>query len=290
MKSLSKHSVLRRRCVDMVLNERRLLAELKCPQLTTLHYAFQDERNLYIVSDLLLGGNLHYQLNCARPLPGLSLRTPFPEAQVRLYAAALIAALEYMHGRGVLHRDIKPENLLLDERGHLKLTDLGISMQLKRGGCTLSSGTRPYMAPEIYLPEHVHSKAADYYATGVTLFQLLMGHRPYHADSNNIRSVGGRGSLRLGAPRPAALFAVAASPPSAFPSRPPSLPTPTPPPFAAQVYRAVHDARAARARGVRARPAGRARVACGRAGALRARLDLSLLARDADEQRLAARA
>jgi serine/threonine protein kinase len=157
-----------------------------------------DERNLYIVSDLLLGGNLHYQLNCARPLPGLSLRTPFSEAQVRLYAAALVAALEYMHGRGVLHRDIKPENLLLDERGQLKLTDLGISMQLKRGGCTLSSGTRPYMAPEIYLPEHVHSKAADYYAMGVTLFQLLMGHRPYHADSNNIRSVGGGGLAAWG--------------------------------------------------------------------------------------------
>jgi uncharacterized membrane protein YgcG len=152
-----------------------------------MHYAFQDERNLYIVTDLSLGGDLHFQLNCAQPLQPGTPRLPFPEPQVRLYAAALVAALEYLHGRGILHRDIKPENLLLDSRGQLKVTDFGISMQLKRGVCSLTSGTRPYMAPELYLPSHLHSFVADYYAVGITLFQLLVGHRPYRTESPNIR-------------------------------------------------------------------------------------------------------
>lgn len=135
MKTLSKAVILERNHVAMVLKERNLLARLHCPQLVNMHYAFQDEKNLYIVMDVCLGGDLHYQLTRA---PGRC----FPEMQARFYAASVIACLEYMHSVGVLHRDIKPENLLLDSRGQLKVTDLGISMELSNGLCTSTSGTR----------------------------------------------------------------------------------------------------------------------------------------------------
>ena len=182
MKTLSKQAILERNHVGMVMKERNLLARLHIPQLVNMHYAFQDARHLYIVMDVCLGGDLHYQLTRA---PGKS----FGEQQARFYAASLVVCLEYMHGAGVVHRDIKPENLLLDSRGQLKVTDLGISQELVEGMCNSTSGTRPYMAPEVFMSGHKHSTVSDIYSMGITAFQFLVGQRPYKPDSANMRAI-----------------------------------------------------------------------------------------------------
>lgn len=182
MKTLSKKTILERKHVAMVMKERNLLAQLVCPQLVNMHYAYQDSLYLYIVMDVCLGGDLHYQLQHA---PGKC----FTESQARFYAASLIACLEYMHQVGVVHRDIKPENLLLDSRGQLKVTDLGVSQELTNGVCTSTSGTRPYMAPEIFMKGHAHTTVADYYALGITVYQFLLGQRPYKPDTNNMKAI-----------------------------------------------------------------------------------------------------
>lgn len=135
MKTLRKAAIIERNHVGMVMKERNLLVRLHCPQMVNMHYAFQDERNLYIVMDVCLGGDLHYQLTH-------SPSRCFEEEQARFYVASVILGLEYMHSLGVMHRDIKPENLLLDGLGQLKITDLGISMELEDGVCSSTSGTR----------------------------------------------------------------------------------------------------------------------------------------------------
>lgn len=183
MKTLTKAVVLERNHVGMVFKERNLLARLHCPQLVNMHYAFQDDRNLYIVMDLCLGGDLHYQLS-QQP------QRCFSEEQTRLYVAEIILALEYMHAAKVLHRDIKPENLLLDEKGFLKVTDLGVSSEVDSAGiCAATSGTRPYMAPEVFMAGHQHSYVSDFYSVGVTAFQLLTGQRPYKPDTANLKAI-----------------------------------------------------------------------------------------------------
>lgn len=182
MKTLTKAIILEKNHVSMVMKERNLLARLHCPQLVNMHYAFQDERNLYIVMDLCLGGDLHFQLT---QLPSRR----FPEHQARFYVASIILCLEYMHSAGVMHRDIKPENLLLDEMGQLKVTDLGVSAETVDGVCRSTSGTRPYMAPEVFISGHAHTYSADYYSLGITTYQLLLGQRPYKPDTSNMKSI-----------------------------------------------------------------------------------------------------
>jgi serine/threonine protein kinase len=182
MKTLSKAVILQRNHVSMVMKERNLLARLHCPQLVNMHYAFQDARNLYIVMDVCLGGDLHYQLTH-------SPNKVFTEHQARFYCASILTCLEYMHSVGVIHRDVKPENLLLDSRGQVKVTDLGISMELQDGVCTSTSGTRPYMAPEIFMSGHKHTQLADFYSLGITAYQFLLGQRPYRPDTANMKAI-----------------------------------------------------------------------------------------------------
>jgi len=74
--------------------------------------------NLYLVTDLVIGGDLRYYL---------SKRKKFTEEETKFFVACILVGLEYMHLNGVIHRDIKPENLLLDEKGYVHITDMGIS-------------------------------------------------------------------------------------------------------------------------------------------------------------------
>ena len=79
-----------------------------------MQYAFQDFDNLYLVMDLLTGGDLRYQLSRTRR---------FSEIQtskindLEFFVACMVLGLEYIHSNKFIHRDIKPENLVLDEKG-----------------------------------------------------------------------------------------------------------------------------------------------------------------------------
>lgn len=74
-----------------------------------MHYAFQDRENLYVVMDLMTGGDLRYHIAKHRR---------FSEEQTKFFVACMILCLEYLHNMSILHRDIKPENLVFDEKGN----------------------------------------------------------------------------------------------------------------------------------------------------------------------------
>lgn len=112
----------------------------------------------------------------------------FSEERAKFYISQIILALEYLHRIGIIHRDVKPENILLNDDGYIKLTDFGVSkvLNVKTGDCRSTSGTHGYMAPEMYVaPGYRHGTAADWFAMGVTLFELLVGQRPF--DSKTIK-------------------------------------------------------------------------------------------------------
>lgn len=68
---------------------------------------------------------------------------------LEFFAACIITALEYIHINGIIHRDLKPENLVLDSRGYLRLTDLGIARIWNPDNAKDTSGTPGYMSPEV---------------------------------------------------------------------------------------------------------------------------------------------
>ncbi|XP_059471373.1 serine/threonine-protein kinase 32A [Neocloeon triangulifer] len=184
MKYMSKAQCRLRDALKNVLREVEILASLDHPFLVNLWFSFQDEEDLFLVTDLMLGGDLRYHL---------SQRGSFSESSVTLFVYELSLALDYLQSRSIVHRDIKPDNILLDEEGHAHITDFNIASVLEEGQLATSmSGTKPYMAPEIFAcaaDECVgYSFAVDWWSLGVVAFELVCGSRPFDIHSSTLLS------------------------------------------------------------------------------------------------------
>ncbi|KAM3146825.1 hypothetical protein pb186bvf_000979 [Paramecium bursaria] len=169
IKEMQKCKIISKKSVSSVMNERYLLSNLKHPFLVNMQTAFQDRENLYLVMDLMLGGDLRYHI-CKQKR--------FTEQQTKFFIICILVALEYLHTNTVIHRDIKPENLVFDKNGYLRLTDLGIARIWKPDNENDTSGTPGYMAPEVMCRQN-HGVASDYFAVGVIAYECMMGKRPY---------------------------------------------------------------------------------------------------------------
>ncbi|XP_025199282.1 serine/threonine-protein kinase 32A isoform X2 [Melanaphis sacchari] len=180
MKYMQKSRCIERDALKNVLREMEILTKLEHPFLVNLWFSFQDEEDLFMVSDLLLGGDLRYHL-------GQDVK--FSENSIKLFACEIGSALEYLQSEHIVHRDIKPENILLDEEGHAHITDFNIAATLhgKKLASSLS-GTKPYIAPEVYLCSlgecAGYSYPVDWWSLGVTLYEVMSRCRPYDIHSS----------------------------------------------------------------------------------------------------------
>jgi len=119
LKSMKKEMMILKNQVGHVRAEREALAKASADNrwLTALHYSFVDETHLYMVMEFCPGGDL---------MSLLIKEDTFSEHVTRFFMAEAAHAISSIHALGYIHRDIKPDNMLLDSRGHLKLTDMGL--------------------------------------------------------------------------------------------------------------------------------------------------------------------
>ena len=169
LKEMSKTKIIAKKSEKSINGEREFLSYLHHPFIVNMHYAFQDNYNLYLVMDLLTGGDLRY--HCSR-------YRSFSEEQTRFFLACIIHSLSYIHKNKVIHRDIKPENLVLDDKGYVHITDFGIAKINMPDNSSETSGTPGYMCPEVMNGKN-HSFPADYFSIGVIGYEFMMGRRPY---------------------------------------------------------------------------------------------------------------
>ncbi|XP_052443288.1 serine/threonine-protein kinase 32B [Carassius gibelio] len=180
MKYMNKLKCVERNEVRNVFKELQIMQNLEHPFLVNFWYSFQDEEDMFMVVDLLLGGDLRYHLQ---------QNVHFTESTVKHYMCEIALALHYLCNKRIIHRDIKPDNILLDEHGHAHLTDFNIAAIVKEDlKATSIAGTKPYMAPELFQSlEGTHpgySFAVDWWSLGITAYELLRGQRPYIMRTN----------------------------------------------------------------------------------------------------------
>ncbi|KAG0367512.1 hypothetical protein BGX24_003197 [Mortierella sp. AD032] len=177
LKYINKAKCIRMRAVENIIQERRLLEEVEFSLICNLRYAFQDDENLFMVLDLMLGGDLRFHLERAGPMK---------EDVVKFYIAELALALDALHSRRIIHRDLKPDNVLLDEHGHAHLTDFNIAVYYNPTKPLVSiAGSMAYMAPEVLLRKG-YFESVDWWSLGVVMFELLFGRRPFRGKSNDL--------------------------------------------------------------------------------------------------------
>src|SRR5262249_28845928 len=126
----------------------------------------------FLVLEFCAGGSLHRKLN----------GKPLPAAEAARLAEALARALEAAHQKQIVHRDLKPHNILLTEAGEPKISDFGLAKRLDAAGTGTATGavvgTPSYMAPEQAAQQPV-GPAADVYALGAVLYEMLTGRPPF---------------------------------------------------------------------------------------------------------------
>ncbi|KAG0024501.1 hypothetical protein BGZ80_002061 [Entomortierella chlamydospora] len=119
IKVLKKSDMVAKNQVTNVKAERLILMnQTDSPFVVNLYFSFQSKDYLYLVMEYLNGGDCMALIKAIQRLP---------EDWARNYLAEVVLGLEYLHDAGVVHRDLKPDNLLIDQNGHLKLTDFGLS-------------------------------------------------------------------------------------------------------------------------------------------------------------------
>ncbi|RTG89471.1 cGMP-dependent protein kinase 1, partial [Schistosoma bovis] len=166
LKKLKKHYIVETKQQEHVINEKNILMETNHEFIVKLYRTYKDQRYLYILLEVCLGGELWTLLRNS---------TAFDDSTARFYSACVVEALNYLHRRGIVYRDLKPENLLLDSQGFCKMTDFGFAKRIGYGNKTWTfCGTPEYVAPEVILNKG-HDFTVDFWALGILMFELLTG-------------------------------------------------------------------------------------------------------------------
>lgn len=162
---------------ELLRTEIAILKLVTHPNIIRLHDVYEDKQYIFIVTELVGGGELFNRIVG---------RSRYTESEARIVMVPLLESVAYLHRLGIVHRDIKPENILCGEKlDDLKIADFGLSKlvhpeEIMKMPC----GTLNYVAPEV-LSLVGYGREADIWSVGVIMFLLLRGDLPFHGKTKN---------------------------------------------------------------------------------------------------------
>lgn len=178
-KKLEKKRIKKRKGEQMALNEKKILQKCNSRFIVNLAYAFETKDSLCLILTLMNGGDLKFQIH--------HIMGHFPEDRALFYAAEIICGLEHLHSNRIVYRDLKPENILLDDAGHIRISDLGLAVEVPESEYIKGRvGTVGYMAPEVIKGEY-YSFSPDWWGLGCIVFEMIEGQSPFRYRKEKVK-------------------------------------------------------------------------------------------------------
>lgn len=162
--------------LQLLQREIDIMHKLRHPNIISLEEVFDEPENIYLVLELVTGGELFDQIVS---------RGMYSERDAANIVRQILEAVAYMHENGIAHRDLKPENLLLSGTNSdvVKVTDFGLSKDFGTGTLRTSCGTPDYVAPEV-LKGQPYDNSVDIWSIGVITYILLCGFPPFYGNTD----------------------------------------------------------------------------------------------------------
>lgn len=152
-----------------IFQEIKILSKLDHPNIIKIYEYFISSRNIYIVMELLNGGELFDKITSSEK---------FSEIEAANTMKEILSAVKFCHDKKIVHRDLKPENILLEDQT-IKIIDFGTSRKFETDKLmTNSHGTPYYIAPEVLLGKY--NEKCDIWSCGVIMYILLCGQPPFN--------------------------------------------------------------------------------------------------------------
>lgn len=177
LKSLNIAYLRQKKQIKYAIAECKIMKNIRHPFILPFYWAFQSESHLFMVLEYCGLGDFSMLLSYVHHLN---------IQQARLYIAEIILALEYLHSLDIVYRDLKPHNLLIDDSGHLKLSDFGLAKEnvTEENKAMSFCGSPAYLAPEMIAHKGVW-EAFDIYCIGINLYEFLTGEIPFYSEDIN---------------------------------------------------------------------------------------------------------
>ncbi len=125
VKKLEKKRLKKNKGESMAINEKQILQQLNSRFIITLAYTYETKEFLCLVLNLMNGGDLRFHIH--------HMYGNLSEERALFYAAQVICGLEHMHSKRIIYRDLKPENILIHTDGHIRISDLGLAIEVPEG-------------------------------------------------------------------------------------------------------------------------------------------------------------
>jgi len=165
--------------IDRFKQEIAIMKMMDHPNIIKLYETFEDHRNIYLVMELCVGGELFDKIIESGH---------FTEVQAATLMKQIVRAIYYMHENKVCHRDLKPENFLFTTKedisnNTLKIIDFGLSCKFEKGQVLQTkAGTPYYVAPQVLAGKY--DELSDLWSCGVIMYVMLCGYPPFFGESD----------------------------------------------------------------------------------------------------------
>lgn len=168
-----KEMILNPQTEPFLIEETRLMATMKHPNIIEFYGAYMYDGVLYILMEYMDGGSM----------TNVATLCDCKEPHIAYFARGILHALSYMHSQNKIHRDIKTDNVLLTKEGDIKLADFGYAAQLSKGLERRKSivGTPYWMAPEL-IQGNEYSFGVDIWSLGILCRELAEGEPPFSTE------------------------------------------------------------------------------------------------------------